>query len=96
MRNTSSRFRPDVVTAVNAFLAEIAPLAEKQGVTLAQLVIGWTLSQPGITHVLCGVRNARQGRENAAAGAQAFDPAVNAFISERLDALKLSVPKAFS
>ena len=45
----------------------IAPVAEAQGATLAQLVIAWTLQQPGITFSLCGARNADQARENAAA-----------------------------
>lgn len=36
--------------------------------TLAQLVIAWTATQPGVTHVLCGARHVEQAKENAAAG----------------------------
>ncbi len=36
--------------------------------TLGQLVIAWTATQPGVTHVLCGARHVGQARENAAAG----------------------------
>jgi methylglyoxal reductase len=47
---------------------EIRPLAQSLDVTLAQLVIAWTVSQPGITYSLCGARNPEQASENAAAG----------------------------
>ena len=49
-------------------MAEIAPVAEAHGATLAQMVIAWTLRQPGITFALCGARNPEQARENAGAG----------------------------
>ncbi len=42
--------------------------ARQHQCTLAQLVIGWTAAQPGVTHVLCGARQVRQAVENAAAG----------------------------
>lgn len=42
-------------------------LEQKYDCTLAQLVIAWTLAQPGVTTVLCGARNERQVIENAAA-----------------------------
>jgi methylglyoxal reductase len=50
------------------FLEEIRPVADANEATLAQLVIAWTLAQPGLTHALAGARNARQATENAAAG----------------------------
>ena len=34
----------------------------------AQIVIAWTLPQPGITFALCGARNPEQAIENARAG----------------------------
>lgn len=36
--------------------------------TLAQLVIAWTSTQPGVTHVLCGARRVEQAKENAEVG----------------------------
>ena len=33
-----------------------------------ELVIAWTLRQPGITFALCGARNPNQAKENARAG----------------------------
>lgn len=43
-------------------------LARQYQCTLAQLVIAWTVAQPGVTHVLCGARRVEQAKENAAAG----------------------------
>ena len=45
-----------------------ADLTEKYDCTVAQLTIAWTASQPGATHVLCGIRTIKQGIENAVAG----------------------------
>jgi methylglyoxal reductase len=46
----------------------LRPIAEQRRLTLGQLVIGWTIAQPGLTHALVGARNVGQARENAAAG----------------------------
>jgi aryl-alcohol dehydrogenase-like predicted oxidoreductase len=52
-----------------AFAAAVRPVADGLGATVAELVIAWTIRQPGITFVLCGARNPAQARENARAGA---------------------------
>jgi len=46
----------------------IEPIAATHGATRAQVVIAWTLQQPGITFSLCGARNPEQAAENARAG----------------------------
>ncbi len=43
------------------------PLCEEHGCTLAQLVLAWTLAQPGVTHVLAGARKVQHIRDTAAA-----------------------------
>ncbi len=43
------------------------PLCETHDCTLAQLVLAWTLAQPGVTHVLAGARKLHHIRETAAA-----------------------------
>ncbi|SDB35292.1 aldo/keto reductase [Bauldia litoralis] len=53
---------------VAAFVRDIAPVAARHAATTAQLVIAWTLRQPGITFALCGARNPEQAIENARAG----------------------------
>lgn len=50
---------------VKRFLNAIQPIAEIKGITLAQLVLRWTVQQPGITVVLAGARNAMQAISNA-------------------------------
>jgi methylglyoxal reductase len=49
-------------------MAEIAPVADAHAATPAQIVIAWTVRQPGITFALCGARNPQQATENAKAG----------------------------
>lgn len=46
----------------------IAPITEQHKASMAQIVIAWTLAQPGITFALCGARNAEQALDNARAG----------------------------
>jgi aryl-alcohol dehydrogenase-like predicted oxidoreductase len=52
---------------VLAALEKIKPTAERHGASYAQLVINWTIHQPGITAALVGARNAKQAAHNAAA-----------------------------
>lgn len=52
---------------VARLMETIKPIADGHRATLAQVVIAWTLRQPGITFSLCGARNAEQAVENAAA-----------------------------
>lgn len=56
-------------------LAGWKKLAAKYNCTLAQLVIAWTASQPGLTHMLCGTRNIAQLTENVKAGELVLEPA---------------------
>src|SRR3954452_4996529 len=48
-------------------LEKIKPIAQKHNATLAQVVINWTLSEPGITAAIVGARNAEQAKQNAVA-----------------------------
>jgi aryl-alcohol dehydrogenase-like predicted oxidoreductase len=66
-REASRWYTPENILRVNNFLERIAPLAEDKKATLAQLVLRWTISQPGITIALAGARNAEQALENAKA-----------------------------
>eukprot|EP01136_Pigoraptor_vietnamica_P028242 Opistho-1_new@85544 len=63
-----NRFYSDEnIKRINVFLDELRPLAADNKATLAQLVIAWTLRQPGITLALVGARNAEQATQNAKA-----------------------------
>lgn len=81
-RRNNPRFSQENRRKVAALMQEITPLAEAQGATLAQVVIAWTLQQPGITFALCGARNPEQARENAAAGRLRLPPADITLISD--------------
>jgi len=50
-----------------AFLDKIKPLAADKNASLSQLVLRWTIEQPGITIALAGARNAEQSIQNAKA-----------------------------
>lgn len=67
MRNIRPRFSVESRRLVLEALDRIRPIADGYGVTLAQLVLAWTLLQPGVTHLLVGARTPQQAVENAAA-----------------------------
>lgn len=66
-RPSTKFYQPENLQRINAFLDEIRPMAESKSVTLAQLVIRWTIDRPGITVALVGARNAEQAIQNAKA-----------------------------
>ncbi len=47
------------------FLDQLRPIAAEAGKSVAELVINWTIQQPGITAALCGAKRAGQIRANA-------------------------------
>jgi len=49
----------------NDFIDELRPIAAEAGRTVAELVLNWTIHQPGITAALCGAKRPDQIRENA-------------------------------
>lgn len=84
-------YKDENIRKTNKFLNKIKPLADDRNVTLAQLVIRWTLEQPGITIALVGARNAAQAIQNAKAGDIKLNREELAFITEELDNLKLDL-----
>lgn len=72
LRHDNPRFSVENRRAILALLEEMRPIAERLRLTISQLVIAWTAAQPGITHVLTGIRDENQARENAAAGSAAL------------------------
>jgi aryl-alcohol dehydrogenase-like predicted oxidoreductase len=49
------------------FLDQLRPIATEAGVSVAQVVLNWTIQRPGITVALCGAKRPDQIRDNAAA-----------------------------
>ncbi len=68
-RNNIAWFAPGKRSKVLQMLEAWCPLTEKYGCTMAQLVLAWTVEQPGVTSALCGARKVSHAVENAGAGA---------------------------
>ncbi|RWB97695.1 MAG: aldo/keto reductase [Mesorhizobium sp.] len=67
-RKDNPRFSQANRRKVAALKHALTPVAEVHQASMAQIVIAWTLAQPGITFALCGARNATQALDNARAG----------------------------
>lgn len=60
-------FKTGNIRKVNGLLEDIKPIADSKDATLSQLVLAWTIAQPGITVALAGARNRKQVEDNAGA-----------------------------
>lgn len=86
-----SRFYSDEnIVRINAFLEKIKPIADQKNASLAQLVIAWTIRQPGITVALVGARNAEQAIQNAHAADVKLDAEDITSINAALEELQLA------
>jgi aryl-alcohol dehydrogenase-like predicted oxidoreductase len=79
------------LSRINQFLKELKPIADSKNATLAQLVIRWTLYQPGITCVLVGARNEKQVLENIKAAELTISTDEMKLINEKLNNLNLEL-----
>jgi len=86
-RQYLSYFQDDNIERTNAFLNSIKPIADYQGLSLGQLVLLWTLEQPGITIALAGARNSGQAVQNAQAIDKSLSTEEIKIISDKLDEL---------
>jgi aryl-alcohol dehydrogenase-like predicted oxidoreductase len=77
------------INRTNEFLDKLRPLAEEKEASLAQLVLRWTIDQPGITIALAGARNAEQAIQNAAAARVKLTAEELRFIEGELSQLQL-------
>jgi len=66
-RSSNRWFSQENRKRVLDMLAKVQPIADAHKATLAQVMLNWTFSQPGITSVIAGARNEKQVEENAAA-----------------------------
>lgn len=66
-RPATSYFKPENIRRTDVLLDRLKPYANLKGATLSQLVIRWTIGQPGITIALVGARNKEQAIQNAQA-----------------------------
>jgi methylglyoxal reductase len=61
-------FAPGVFADNVAKAEAVAPVADRLGLTRAQLAIAWAIHQPGVTGAICGTTDAPLAREDAGAG----------------------------
>jgi methylglyoxal reductase len=81
LRRNNARFTNENRQWVAKVLQELDPIARKYNASIAQVVIAWTLEQPGVTHALVGARNRQHAIENSQAG----DLALTAQELQRID-----------
>lgn len=82
-------FKDENIRRVNSFLQKIKPVADDKKITLGQLVLAWTLAQPGITIALVGARNSAQAVVNAKAVEKELAAEEVAFIDRELSLVSL-------
>lgn len=84
-------FKDENLLQINTFLDKIKPLADDKSVTLGQLVLRWTIEQPGITIALAGARNSEQAIQNAKSSDIEITKEEIQFINTALAGLKLDI-----
>ncbi len=82
-------FKNENIARVDDFLQSVKPIADAKKATIGQLVLRWTIDQPGITIALAGARNAEQALQNAAAAELTLSAQENQFITDKLNQLVL-------
>lgn len=88
-RPSTIYYREPNLTRILDFIEKLKNIAAERGVTLAQLVLNWTIRQPGITCTLAGGRNEAQIRENVRATEFRLSDEEITRISRLLSGLKL-------
>jgi aryl-alcohol dehydrogenase-like predicted oxidoreductase len=83
-------YQPENIKRINAFLSKIESLAKDKNISLSQLVLRWTIQQPGITIALAGARDAKQAVQNAGAGELMLSAEEVGFIDRQLQQLELA------
>jgi aryl-alcohol dehydrogenase-like predicted oxidoreductase len=66
-RRSYPQYQGDEFAKNQQFVAELRQIADEVGKTVAQVVVNWTIHQPGITAALCGAKRAWQIEETAGA-----------------------------
>jgi aryl-alcohol dehydrogenase-like predicted oxidoreductase len=88
-RQTLSFFKEENLRRTNEFLDKVKHIADEKQLTLGQLVILWTLQQPGITITLVGARDKDQAVQNAKAIDSQLSPEEVEAITAQLNQLEL-------
>jgi aryl-alcohol dehydrogenase-like predicted oxidoreductase len=82
-------FNQENIRRVDRFLEQLQPLAKSKNALLSQLVLRWTIEQPGITIALAGARDKEQATENAKAADIMLSRSEIKFINDEIKKLEL-------
>ena len=88
-RPTTKFFQPENIRRIDNFLGRLQPLARSKNARLSQLIIRWTIEQPGITIALVGARDKEQAIQNAEAADVQLSEREMTFIDGELKKLEL-------
>ena len=88
-RPGTKHFKPENIRRIDNLLDKLKPLAISKNALLSQIVIRWTIEQPGITIALVGARDKEQAIQNAKAGSVRLSKEEIAFIYGELKELEL-------
>lgn len=90
-RQELSHYTNENIRRINEMLDKLRPLAESKNASLAQLVLRWTIEQPGITIALAGARNTEQAVQNAKAVDVKLSQQEIGFINQQIESLELEL-----
>ncbi len=90
-RKNYDRFSVENRARVCSFLNKLSPITSDLNISITQLVLAWTLQQPGVTHLLVGARNTAQAIENAKAGSVELTEDQFKFITKALNDADLNI-----
>ena len=85
-RSSDGPFTPSGLDAAFAVVEGTRPVADRLGVSMAELALAWNWHQPGVTSAIAGSRNPEHVRANAAAGGLELDAATLSDIEAVLSA----------
>jgi aryl-alcohol dehydrogenase-like predicted oxidoreductase len=88
-RPSTSFFKPENIRRIDDFLDRLQPLAKFKNALVSQIVLRWTIEQPGITIALAGARDKKQAIQNAKAAYLVLTGEEIAFIDGELKKLEL-------
>jgi aryl-alcohol dehydrogenase-like predicted oxidoreductase len=67
-RPTTLYYKEPNLSRILSFVDQLRTIANETGITVSQLVLNWTIQQPGISCALAGARNSKQVLDNVKAG----------------------------
>jgi aryl-alcohol dehydrogenase-like predicted oxidoreductase len=88
-RPSTKFFKPENIRRIDHFLDKLLPMARSKNALFSQLVIRWTIEQPGISIALVGARNKEQAIQNAKAANVQLSKKEIAVIDSELKKLEL-------